>query len=100
MENAHTVIDSLLMADNEKTLARWKREEAYDEGLGTYISHLLKTQLNKYPYAKDVIDMLMNRFTEPTVPPYSDYEFWHDFARNTNKQSQVLEAQKYQEQQK
>ena len=99
MENAHTAMDSL-MAENERKLAKWKREAAYEEGFGTYISHLLKTKLNKHPYAKDVVDMLVDRFTEPTVPPYSDDEFWHDFSTNTDKQVQVLETRKYQEKQK
>ena len=93
MENAHTAMDSL-MAENEKKLAKWKREDAYEKGFGTYISHLLN------PYIGDAINMLVDRFTEPTVPPYSDDEFWHDFSTNTDKQVQVLEARKYQEQKK
>ena len=87
------MMDSL-MAEYERKLAKWKRQEAYEKGFGTYISHLLD------PYTGDALNLIRDMFTEPTIPPHSDEEFWYDFAIDPVKQVQVLEAQKYQEQNK
>ena len=46
-ENGQTAMDSLI-AENERKLAKWKREEQYTD-LGTYLVHLIRSMMPEQP---------------------------------------------------
>ena len=71
-ENAHTAIDSLLRADNERILAGWKRDERVTDA-GTYLVDFIKNMMN--PQAYETIENLLST---PFVPKMGEFDISTD----------------------
>ena len=65
VENAQTAMDSLIMAENERKLAKWKQEERYTD-LGTYISYLIRPYMEK-------LGVISPQEPEPISKPWKDF---------------------------
>ena len=90
-ENAQTAMDSLIMANNAKTLAKWKQEEKYTDA-GTYLAWKLRDIIGE-----EAADALSFSFTDPLPPERVDIsdEYWSNLNIDTNKQKELLSSDKY-----
>ena len=86
-ENAQTAMDSLIMANNAKTLAKWKQEEKYTDA-GTYLAWKLRDIIGE-----EAADALSFSFTDPLPPERVDIsdEYWSNLNIDTNKQKELLQ---------